>query len=92
MALEYTSGAMAGNTKAIGLITKCMEMDSTNGKMDACMLGSINLIRSMALAPTHGLMDVSIPESGRIASVMAGARLSLWMELKGKEFGRRTEE
>lgn len=57
-------GAMGDNTKETGSITKCMEMDSINGKMAACMLDNISLIRSMDLVFILGQMAESMLENG----------------------------
>ena len=69
-----------------------METDSINGKMVACMLGSISLIKNMDSVYTLGQMDASILDNGRIVNETAEVRLSLSMELKDKVSGKKIRD
>ena len=66
-----------------------METDSINGKMAACMLASINLIKNMDSVSTLGQMDVNTLDNGPIVNETVEVRLSSLMELKDKGNGKK---
>lgn len=82
-------GAMADNIKEIGLIIKCMEMDSINGKMAECMPANINLIKSTASVFILGQMGASMQENGLIVNEVVEVRSFLLTGLKDKDNGRK---
>ena len=51
-----------------------MELDSINGKTEECILGNMNMIKSMVLVHTRGQMDASMQDNGLIVSAMEEAR------------------
>jgi hypothetical protein len=51
-----------------------MERDSTNGKMEECILDNINTIRSMASGHIRGLMDANTQDNGQTANDMEEGR------------------
>lgn len=67
-------GVMEDNIKEIGLIIKCMETDSINGKMVACMWANISSIKSMDSVFTLGQMGASMQVNGLIVSETVKAK------------------
>lgn len=70
-------GVMVDSTKETGSIIKCMERDSTNGKMEECILGNISMIKSMDLGHIRGLTDANTQDNGQTANDMEEGRLFL---------------
>lgn len=91
MDMESMYGVMGDNIKGTGSTIKCMEMDSINGKMVACMLDNINSIRNMDLVYIHGRMDANILDSGPIVNETVKVKSSLWMGLRDKDNGKKTK-
>ena len=63
----------------------------TIGKMVENTKASTGMTKSMVVGHTLGLMAESTLASGSTAKDMVKEKSSLWMEAKGKEFGRMTK-
>jgi hypothetical protein len=78
-ALEHIHGLMAGNTKVNGSIIICTARVFTRGKTGVNTTVIINLIRSMDMEYTPGLMEGDMKETGHTESSMERASIYFLM-------------
>ncbi len=83
-----TSGPMEGDTKEIGLTTKCTAEASTPGRMAGNTRVSISMTKSMGMGHTHGAMAEDTSANGSIAKDMEGEKLSHLMGMRDKGYGK----